>query len=52
MLNYVTASAPAELAKRNQYNTQTTAQGYEYAPDWMFGNSAMGDVGDNVFRVR
>lgn len=48
MLNYVTASAPAELAKRNQYNTQTTAQGYEYAPDWMFGNSAMGDVGDNV----
>ncbi len=48
MLNYVTASAPAELAKKNAYTNQTAAQNYEYAPDWMFGSSAMGDVGDGV----
>ncbi len=48
MLNYVTSASPAELAKLNQYQSQQTSANYEYAPDWMFGNSAMGDVGDNV----
>ena len=49
MLNYVTSASPAELARMNQYSSQTTtAANYDYAPDWMFGNSAMGDVGDGV----
>lgn len=48
MLNYVTTSAPAELAKKNLYANQAAVKNYEYAPDWMFGNPAMGDIGDGV----
>jgi len=49
MLNSITSTSPAELAKqKTQNNTQQTKTDYAYAPDWMFGNSNANTVGDNL----
>lgn len=48
MLNYVTSTSPSELTKKDYQTTQKAGASYEYTPDWMFENKAMGDIGDNV----